>query len=79
MLPKGNRHEKDYSISIAFDSSANGQWTAPKTGYGSKRDTAVNELIDYHLRRAFKELMDQKGWEMPDILMEQETLIVNAE
>jgi hypothetical protein len=25
-------------------------------------------------RRAFKELMDQKGWDVPDILMEQETL-----
>jgi hypothetical protein len=27
-------------------------------------------------RRAFKELMDQKGWEFPDILMEQETIEV---
>lgn len=25
-------------------------------------------------RRAFIELMDQKGWDVPDIVMEQETL-----
>jgi hypothetical protein len=25
-------------------------------------------------RRAFKELMDQKGWDVPDIVMEQEAI-----
>jgi hypothetical protein len=30
------------------------------------------------LRRAFKELMDQKGWDMDDILMEEETVYLAA-
>lgn len=30
-------------------------------------------------RRAFKELMDQKGWDVPDITMEEETLHVNPQ
>ena len=25
-------------------------------------------------RRAFKELIDQKGWDVPDIVMEQQTI-----
>jgi len=25
-------------------------------------------------RRAFKALMDQKGWDVPDIVMEQQTI-----
>jgi hypothetical protein len=30
-------------------------------------------------RRAFKELMDQKGWDIPDITMKEETLLVNPQ
>jgi hypothetical protein len=30
-------------------------------------------------RRAFKELMDQKGWDVPDILMEEEMLSIGTE
>jgi len=29
-------------------------------------------------RRAFKELMDQKGWDVPDIVMEQEVITLSA-
>jgi hypothetical protein len=29
-------------------------------------------------RRAFKDLMDQKGWDVPDILMEQEVITLSA-
>jgi len=25
-------------------------------------------------RRAFKQLLDQKGWDVPDIVMEQQTI-----
>jgi hypothetical protein len=38
----------------------------------SKVPITVNLLF----RRAFKELMDQKGWDAPDILMEQPAAIV---
>jgi len=39
----------------------------------------VNIEVSLIFRRAFKELMDQKGWAVPDILMEREILIVGAE
>jgi hypothetical protein len=44
-------------------------FTMPKTG-------TVDIKITLLFRRAFRELMDQKGWDIPDILMEQATLIV---
>jgi hypothetical protein len=37
---------------------------------------SVNIEVSVIFRRAFKELMDQKGWDSPDILMEQEILII---
>ena len=37
----------------------------------------VNVEISLIFRRAFKELMDQKGWVAPDILMEQLILTIN--
>ena len=30
-------------------------------------------------RRAFKQLMDQKGWDVPDILMEEQTFLLAGE
>jgi hypothetical protein len=29
-------------------------------------------------RRAFKELMDQKGWDTPDIVMERKVIILTS-
>ncbi len=37
-------------------------------------DGKVNVKISLLFRRAFKELMDQKGWDVADIVMEEETL-----
>jgi hypothetical protein len=42
-------------------------------------DGKASIKITLLFRRAFKELMDQKGWNVPDILMEQQTLTVNKE
>jgi hypothetical protein len=36
----------------------------------------ANIKITLLFRRAFKELMDQKGWDVPDIIMEQQTFTV---
>jgi len=30
-------------------------------------------------RRAYIELMDQKSWDFPDILMEEETIVIQQE
>ncbi len=46
------------------------KFTAPEGGKASIKITLL-------FRRAFKELMDQKGWDVPDILMEQQTLTVD--
>ena len=42
-------------------------FTAPQTG-------SVEINIQLIFRRAFIELMDQKGWDVPDVLMEDITL-----
>lgn len=42
-------------------------FTLPENGKASVK-------IKLLFRRAFKELMDQKGWDVPDIVMEQQTL-----
>ncbi len=42
-------------------------------------NSKVNIEISLIFRRAFKELMDQKKWDIPDILMEQELLIAGTE
>jgi hypothetical protein len=44
-------------------------FTAPANG-------EVTVQVSLLFRRAFIELMDQKGWDVPDIVMEQETFIV---
>jgi hypothetical protein len=36
--------------------------------------TIINIEVKLLFRRAFKELMDQKGWDVADILMEETTL-----
>ena len=36
----------------------------------------VNIEVSLIFRRAYKELMGQKGWDVPDILMEQQSLII---
>lgn len=54
----------------AFDSDASTfVFTAPTNGN-------ANINITLLFRRAFKELIDQKGWDMQDIIMEKEILIV---
>jgi hypothetical protein len=55
----------------AFESdSSTYVFAAPDNGEARVKITLL-------FRRAFKDLMDQKGWEVPDILMEEETLPVN--
>ena len=39
-------------------------------------DAEVTLNITLLFRRAFMELMDQKGWDVPDILMESETITI---
>ena len=51
---------------------------ASSYAFAAPRDGEVNVRVTLLFRRAFKELMDQKGWDVPDILMEQELLTVNA-
>jgi len=46
-------------------------FTAPTEG-------EVTVDVTLLFRRAFKELMDQKGWDVPDILMEQEVIPLSA-
>lgn len=36
----------------------------------------ISVKITLLFRRAFKELMDQKGWDVPDIVMEEEEMVV---
>ena len=45
-------------------------FTAPQGG-----DITIKVTLLF--RRAFIELMDQKGWQVPDIVMEQETIVLN--
>ncbi len=45
--------------------------------FSTPSDSKVNVEISLIYRRAFKELMDQKGWDSPDILMEQQILTIN--
>ena len=47
-------------------------FAAPANGNAAVKVTLL-------FRRAFKELADQKGWDVPDILMEELNLIVGAE
>jgi Carboxypeptidase regulatory-like domain len=47
-------------------------FTAPDKGEARVKITLL-------FRRAFKELMDQKGWDVPDITMEEESLHVNPQ
>ena len=42
--------------------------------FSAPTDGEVNVEVLLIFRRAFKELMDQKGWDVPDILMEQQSL-----
>lgn len=44
--------------------------------FASPHGGEVTVKVTLLLRRAFIELMDQKGWDMPDLVMEQETLIL---
>ena len=44
-------------------------FTAPASG-------AITIDVTLFFRRAFIELMDQKGWQVPDIVMEQETIVL---
>jgi hypothetical protein len=44
-------------------------FTVPENG-------KTNMTITLLFRRAFKELMDQKGWDVPDIVMEEEEIVV---
>ena len=57
----------------AFESDASTYiFAAPDNGEARLKITLL-------FRRAFKDLMDQKGWDVPDITMEEETLHVNSQ
>ena len=47
--------------------------------FSSLKSSAVRVEIQLFYRRAFNELMDQKGWDVPDILMAQESIEVVEE
>ena len=44
--------------------------------FASHTKGAISVHVTLLFRRAFKELMDQKGWKTPDIIMEQENIIL---
>ncbi|MBN1219617.1 MAG: carboxypeptidase regulatory-like domain-containing protein [Anaerolineae bacterium] len=46
--------------------------------YTFARPEAGSAVVEVRLifRRAFKELMEQKGWDVPDIVMEAETMVI---
>jgi len=44
--------------------------------FAMPKTSRVDIKISLFFRRAFKELMDQKGWDAPDILMEQDVVTV---
>ena len=41
------------------------------------QDGTITIGVRLLFRRAFKELMDQKGWEIPDVVMSRQTVTVN--
>ncbi len=45
--------------------------------FAAPEDGKASVKIVLLFRRAFKEVMDQKGWDVPDILMEQQTLCID--
>ncbi len=44
--------------------------------FASHTKGTISVHVTLLFRRAFKELMDQKGWQTPDIIMEQENIIL---
>jgi hypothetical protein len=44
---------------------------------GDGLDESVTVEVRLIFRRAFQALMDQKGWDDPDIIMEEETLVID--
>jgi hypothetical protein len=57
----------------AFESHASTYaFALPESGSQAGIEVEVRLIF----RRAFKELMDQKGWDVPDLLMEQETFLL---
>jgi hypothetical protein len=46
--------------------------------FGASQDVEAYVEITLLFRRAFKELMDQKGWDVPDIVMEQEGHVLQS-
>lgn len=56
----------------AFETDASSYvFAAPTNGKAAVRVTLL-------FRRAFKEVMDQKGWDVPDILMEEEIPVISS-
>ena len=47
--------------------------------FAAQANGKISIKITLLFRRAFKELMDQKGWDVPDIIMEEEVLTVSSE
>jgi len=45
--------------------------------FSAPAEGKVSIEVSLIFRRAFKELMDQKGWDLPDLLMEQQILTIN--
>jgi len=44
--------------------------------FDTQNESKVNVGVVLLFRRAFKKLMDQKGWDIPDIVMEQNMIEV---
>ena len=45
--------------------------------FAAPDEGVVNVEVTLLFRRAFIELMDQKGWDAPDIIMAQQSLVVD--
>ena len=46
------------------------------TSFAAPTDDKVSVEVTLLFRRAFKALMEQKGWDVPDVVMKQQTVIV---
>jgi hypothetical protein len=61
---------------LAADTSTYVFAAPPATDGPSGRKPAIRIEITLLFRRAFKDLMDQKGWDVPDILMDRRSILL---
>jgi len=53
-----------------------GPWPKQLKPYRQQTEGEIDVKVVLLFRRAFKELMDQKDWDIPDIVMEQKKIEV---